>query len=291
MKNIDSKDTTEAGVKAMSDEIKRTEEEMNRQNDSFEQIINLVSEIVVIKARLQQLMDSLVSESRESRSIKETVNSLTVLSQAFEKTIARIGEKDAQKEFSAIQEQFANVGTKITNSSINSLVLDLDEVTGRFGKVLGELQSVLMKMRSGSSSIAIMQVLLVEVNSAIFAFPLEAVLEIVKIKKDEIYSVDGNETIRLREHALGLISLDKTIGIKALYDDTRAEKRVVVITNGTEQVGVIVDSLLGEEDIVSKKLSSHFKRVRGVRGASILGDGQVALILDVSEIIAQAQRV
>lgn len=259
------------------------------QTDSFEQIINLVSEIVVIKARLQQLMDSLVSESRDSKHIKESVHAVSLLLQDFDKTLLRLNDREAGKEFTSIKEHYGTIVSKLTESAIHELVLDLDEVTGRFSKVLGELQSVLMKMRTGSTAISIMQVLLVKIGDGIFAFPLESVLEIVKIKKDEIYSVDGNETIRLREHALGLIDLDKTIGLRRPREDARDEKRVVVISNGHEQVGVGVDSLLGEEDIVAKQLSSHFKKVRGVSGASILGDGQVALILDVAQIIQEAQ--
>jgi chemotaxis protein histidine kinase CheA len=257
--------------------------------DSFEQIINLVSEIVVIKARLQQLMDSLVSESRDNKHIKESVHAMSLLLQEFEKTLTRKNDREAAKEFASIKEQYALIVSKLTESAIHERVLDLDEVTGRFSKVLGELQSVLMKMRTGSTAISIMQVLLVKIGEGIFAFPLESVLEIVKIKKDEIYSVDGNETIRLREHALGLIALEKTIGLGQKGSELPSEKRVVVISDGADHVGVVVDSLLGEEDIVAKKLSAHFKKVRGISGASILGDGQVALILDVSQIIREAQ--
>lgn len=260
-------------------------------SDSFEQIINLVSEIVVIKARLQQLMDSLVTESRDSKQVKESINGVSLLLHDFEKTTIKTNDKNLQKEYGVIRDQFDGVVSKMTNSLMSSLVLDLDEVTGRFGKVLGELQGVLMNMRTGSSAIAIMQVLLVKINQGIFAFPLESVLEIVKIKLDEVYSVDGNETIRLREHALGLVSLEETIGIKANEKSESDERRVVVISNGQDQIGIVVDALLGEEDIVAKKLSGHFRRVRGIGGASILGDGQVALILDVAQVIAQAQTV
>ena len=274
----------------MTEEMKTVRSsDQDMHTDSFEQIINLVSEIVVIKARLQQLMDSLVSESRESRNIKESVHSLELLLQDFDKTIYQTGDRDAQKELGVIQDHFRAVGDKITESAINTLVLDLDEVTGRFGKVLGELQGVLMNMRRGSSSIAIMQVLLVRIGKGIFAFPLEAVIEIVKINKSEIYAVDGNETIKLRDHALGIISLDKTIGIHSTAKNDSDERRIVVISDGKEQVGILVDTLLGEEDIVAKSLSSHFKRVKGVQGASILGDGQVSLIFDVAEILKQAQ--
>lgn len=266
------------------------------QNETFDQIINLVSEIVVIKARLQQLMEKLIGESRDSRTacvdlqqLGETIGACDKGVQALSNDENDTHVKNAKKALAALHIQFDHVFSKIAASGLQSLVLDLDEVTGRFGKVLGELQNVLMKMRTGSSSIAIIQVLLVKHGKTVFAFPIEDVLEIVKIKKDEIYSVDSNETIQLREHALGLIQLEKTIGIEASESSSSDEKRVVVIKNENEQLGVVVDSLLGEEDIVVKELTPHFRNVKGVSGASILGDGQVALILNTEELLQEAK--
>ena len=266
---------------------------------TFDQIINLVSEIVVIKARLQQLMDTLVGESREQKSIQSDLQnvsgSIENCNNEIKKIIQNFSDpniKTVDKTMSVLLTQFDSINRKVIESSLHSLVMDLDEVTGRFGKVLGELQNVLMQMRTGTSSISIMQVLLVELDEQIFAFPLESVLEIVKIQEGDIYSVDGNEAMRLRDHALGLVTLERVIGMQRSDNSTKKKtKRVVVVTNGTEQIGVVVDRLLGEEDIVAKNLSNHFRNVKGVSGATILGDGCVALILEVPKIIEAAQKV
>lgn len=276
------------------DEIKQTANKTD--GFAFDKIINLVSEIVVIKARLQQLMENLVQESRDSKNVYSALQSVSGLLETYQKDFSDFAknhesnkEKVLEKNIFSIKSNFDECLLKMTNSLQQAVVIDLDEVTARFGKVLNELQNVLMKTRVGDSSISIIQVLLVKVGDGVFAFPIEAVLEIVKIKKDEIFSVDGNETIKLREHALGLITLEKTIGTVIKEDDTNQHKRVVVISNGQEQIGVVVDSLLGEEDIVAKKLPKHFEKVKGISGASILGDGCIALILEPGEIIFEAK--
>jgi len=138
-------------------------------------------------------------------------------------------------------------------------------------------------------TLAIIKALLVVIGDEIFAFPLESVIEIVKVPVKEIYSVDGNDTIKLREHALSLIELQKVLGIKGGKADSHSHKKVVVVTDGNKNVGVIVDALVGEEEIVIKSLPEHFAHVKGITGASILGDGNISLILDPVSIIAKSR--
>lgn len=267
------------------------------EGDVFDQVISLVSEIVIIKGRLQQLMDNLNTENRRNKLLLSSISTLNTSITESEKELHSLAQaKSDSPVVAAMKKIFAHIRTQCDvvrengeTSDLAPLALDFDEVNGRFGKALGELQGVLMKRRSGSG-ISIIQVLLVKLGEDIFAFPLEAVLEIVKVQEGDIYSVDGNETIRLRDHVLGLVRLQKTIGICEKETAThKPGKRIVVISNGSEEVGVIVDSLLGEEDIVVKRLPKHFDKVKGVSGASILGDGSVALILEPSEIIKHAQ--
>lgn len=138
-------------------------------------------------------------------------------------------------------------------------------------------------------TLAIIKALLVVIGDEIFAFPLESVIEIVKVPVKEIYSVDGNDTIKLREHALSLIELQKVLGIKGGKTESHTHKKVVVVTDGNKNVGVIVDALVGEEEIVIKSLPEHFAHVKGITGASILGDGNISLILDPVSIIAKSR--
>jgi len=138
-------------------------------------------------------------------------------------------------------------------------------------------------------TLAIIQALLVVVRGQAFAIPLESVSEIIKIKDNDVYSVDGVSTIKLRGHALSLIRLEEVLSISYDFKEERISKKVIVITDGEQLIGVSVDKLIGEDEIVIKALPSHFSNVQGVSGASILGDGRIALILDVSGIIRAAQ--
>jgi two-component system chemotaxis sensor kinase CheA len=137
-------------------------------------------------------------------------------------------------------------------------------------------------------TLAIIQALLVVIGERVYAVPLESVLEIVKIPAEEIYKVDGNDMVKLRDHALGLVFLESIIGIKG-GECSGKSRCVVVITDGDARLGVVVDRLMGEEDIVIKSLTDHFLRIQGISGASILGDGTIALILDPLAIIRKAR--
>ncbi|HAJ57533.1 MAG TPA: hypothetical protein DCL35_07180 [Candidatus Omnitrophica bacterium] len=137
-------------------------------------------------------------------------------------------------------------------------------------------------------TLAIIQALLVIVGRETYAFPIDTVTEIIKVKKNEIYSVDGNATIKLRGHALGIVELKDVIGIKNSATRDVPVGTVVVVTDGQKKLGVVIDALVGKEEIVIKSLSDHFSGVKGIAGASILGDGSIALILDAAGIIREA---
>ncbi|MBU0650738.1 chemotaxis protein CheA [bacterium] len=145
-------------------------------------------------------------------------------------------------------------------------------------------------------TLAIIQALLITVEEQTFAIPLEGVVEIIKVDRDSIYSVDGNDTVKLREHALSLVDLFGVINLKSVKpkenseenNSVKEDKKIVVISDGMQQLGLSVDSLIGEEEIVIKSLTEHFANVKGIGGASILGDGRIALILDPLSIIREA---
>ena len=138
-------------------------------------------------------------------------------------------------------------------------------------------------------TLAIIQALLVVVRGQAFAIPLESVSEIIKITDKDAYSIDGVSTIKLRGHALSLIRLEDVLSISYDPKESSLTKKVIVISDGEQLVGVSVDKLIGEDEIVIKALPTHFSNVKGISGASILGDGRIALILDVSGIIRAAQ--
>ncbi len=138
-------------------------------------------------------------------------------------------------------------------------------------------------------TLVIVKALLVSFGGENYAFPLSSVVEIVKVAMDEIYSIDGNNTIKLRDHALSLVDLQHIMGLDRSADAKITHRKIVVITDGAEKIGIPVDTLIGEEEIVIKNLPEHFSTVKGINGASILGDGSVALVLDPAAILSLAR--
>jgi two-component system, chemotaxis family, sensor kinase CheA len=138
-------------------------------------------------------------------------------------------------------------------------------------------------------TLAIITALLASAGKGVYAFPIESVLEIVKFESGQISKVDGVLTVKLREHALSLIDLQGLIGAGHVRDSEMNSKTVVVVSDGYQLLGLAVDELIGEDEIVIKPLSEHFSKVKGVTGVSILGDGKIALILDASAVMDLAK--
>ncbi|HZW82278.1 MAG TPA: chemotaxis protein CheA [Candidatus Deferrimicrobium sp.] len=133
-------------------------------------------------------------------------------------------------------------------------------------------------------TLAIIQALLVDVATETYAIPLASVLETLKVQKEEIRSVGGHAIIQLRGSTLPLISLSEHLG---LIDPSQNDKfaYVVVVGFGEKRLGLMVDGLKGQQEIVIKSLGELLANVPGFSGATIRGDGKVTLILDVGSLI------
>ncbi len=138
-------------------------------------------------------------------------------------------------------------------------------------------------------TLAIIQSLLVQVGEEIYAIPLVSVVEAVKINTDEIQHVEGQEIIILRDSVLPLVELSRVFDIPT----ERREKSiyVVVLSIGERRFGLIVDRLIGQEEIVIKSLGNYLSSVPGISGATIMGDGRVTLIIDVASLANMIARV
>ncbi|MFC1592414.1 chemotaxis protein CheW [Candidatus Omnitrophota bacterium] len=136
-------------------------------------------------------------------------------------------------------------------------------------------------------TLAIIKAMLVRVRSEIFAVPLMSIRETIKIEEEEIKLIKSFEVIRLRDEIIPIIRLDEKLGLLNLKQDLKENQEqdkklsIVIIEYGEKSVGLMVNQVLGEQDIVVKPLGSMVKRIRGIAGATILGDGRVALILDL----------
>jgi two-component system chemotaxis sensor kinase CheA len=136
-------------------------------------------------------------------------------------------------------------------------------------------------------TLAIIPALLVRVQSELFTIPLPTVDETLRIKRDEISTIEGMEVYYLRENTVPLIRLAELFSMRQAAADPE-ELFVVIINTGARQVGLIVDELRAREEVVIKPLEDYLQEKSGFSGATILGDGSISLILDVYELVQLA---
>jgi two-component system chemotaxis sensor kinase CheA len=132
-------------------------------------------------------------------------------------------------------------------------------------------------------TLAIIKALLVEVAGETYAIPIESIRENLYVSPGDIKTIQGEKVINLRNEVLPLVYLDEVLGVSS---QNREEiLSVVVVEAGERKIGLIVDVLLGQQEVVIKSLSKVVAGITGVAGATVLGNGNVALILDVTGLI------
>jgi len=168
-------------------------------------------------------------------------------------------------------------------------VLDRLKGTVHISSVKSEGTTIQLRMPLTLASI---QTLLFRVSERLFAVPLSAVIEITRINEQEIHRVDQREVLRLRDQVLTLVRLSKLSRIHAVETPVMKKKKsfVVVIGQAEKRFGLLVDSMVGEEELVIKALPGEIVSSDLVSGASILGDGTVVLILNVPAILTRLSR-
>ncbi|MDR2435518.1 MAG: chemotaxis protein CheA [Treponema sp.] len=132
-------------------------------------------------------------------------------------------------------------------------------------------------------TLAIIQGLLVRVGQEIYSIPITSVIESLRIKPDEIKMIDNYEVFNIRNDVISLLRLNRLFGIKT--EEQTDYHFIVIVGTAEKKMGFMVDSLIGEEDVVIKPLRDQFTNSPGIAGASILGDGSVSLIIDVSQLL------
>jgi two-component system, chemotaxis family, sensor kinase CheA len=140
-------------------------------------------------------------------------------------------------------------------------------------------------------TLASIQALLFRVGGRLFAVPLSSVVEITRIQDQEVHNVDQREVLQLREQILTLVRLNHLSKLHALDSHPQKKKNFVLVIGAAEKrCGLVVDSMVGEEELVIKALPPDIVASDLVSGASILGDGTVVLILNVPAIVARLSR-
>ncbi|MEX1201208.1 MAG: chemotaxis protein CheA [Methylophaga sp.] len=169
------------------------------------------------------------------------------------------------------------VGMDVVKTSISKLngVIDIQSELGK-----GTTLSIKVPL-----TLAIMPTLMVMLGDQIFAFPLVSVNEIFNLDLRKTNTVDGQQTVLVRNKALPLFYLRKWLTNH--FDDSAkpATEHVVIVNVGTRKVGFVVDQLIGQEEVVIKPLGALLHGTKGLAGATITGDGRIALILDFPELM------
>ncbi|TVQ23713.1 MAG: chemotaxis protein CheA [Spirochaetaceae bacterium] len=132
-------------------------------------------------------------------------------------------------------------------------------------------------------TLAIIQGLMIRVGTETYAIPITSVVESQRIRPSDIRTLDNYEVLDVREDVVSLLRLSRIFGIATDPDPTHYF--VVIVGSGDKKVGLVVDSLIGEEDVVIKPLRDHFTNAPGIAGANITGDGRVSLIIDVAQLL------
>jgi two-component system chemotaxis sensor kinase CheA len=208
----------------------------------------------------------------------------------------------------------ANEAEKLTETAANLLIFQpglstADEVTQVSGRgvgmdaVAGALERVKgiieIQSKSGAGTtfrlmvpltLASIQALLFKVAGHLYAVPLANVVEITRIEDAEIHRVDDYDVVPLRDQLLALVHLDRLTPQPAMNSSAK-RMFVIVIGAGERKFGIVVDGLLGEEELVIKALDDRFTASDMISGASILGDGTVVLILNVTAVAHRFSRL
>jgi two-component system chemotaxis sensor kinase CheA len=144
-------------------------------------------------------------------------------------------------------------------------------------------------------TLAIMPSLLAEVDGDVIALPIESIAEIISLKDDSLSTVHGLRTATIRGRVISVVKLNELLSWNYPASQQGASREtgdhtIVIMRYENREIGLFVNAVLGEEDVVIKSLADNYRNVEGVAGASILGNGRVSLILDIGALVNLASR-
>lgn len=174
------------------------------------------------------------------------------------------------------------VGMDVVKTNIEKLngIIDIDSEIGK-----GSVFKLKIPL-----TLAIMQSLVVGTQEEIYAIPLASVLETVRVPIDSIYTIEGKNVLRLRNEVLSLVRLSDIFGVKQVFESSDLAY-VVIVSIAETKLGIIVDNLIGQEEIVIKSMGDYLQNIQGIAGATVRGDGNVILIVDVGAMMNLAKNI
>ena len=216
-------------------------------------------------------------------------------SKAIERGMISEQEADSMSDkeaFALIFKPAFSMAAKVTNVSGRGVGMDvvktnIEKLNGiiEIDSEIGKGTAIKMKI---PLTLAIIQALLVGAQEEYYAIPLASVSETVRISLDEIYTVEGRNVLRLRDEVLSLVRLSDIFGVKQVYEPGE-HTYVVVIGLAESKLGIIVDTLVGQEETVIKSMGDYLQGINGIAGATIRGDGGVTLIVDIASLMDMAK--
>lgn len=219
------------------------------------------------------------------------IDTEAVREKAIERGIITPEQADAMTQKEIINLLFMpsfSMAKKITD--ISGRGVGLDVVKSNIEQLGGDVE-VQTKLGEGTTftvrlplTLAIIQALMVEVRDEKYAIALGSIANIENIPVTDIKYVEAKEVIHLRGNVIPLIRLDKILDIEPLENGPE-NLTVVIVKRGDSQVGLVVDKLIGQQEIVIKSLGKYINGNKLISGATILGDGEVALILDANTLM------
>ncbi len=173
------------------------------------------------------------------------------------------------------------VGMDVVKTNVSRLrgIINIESTPGKGTKINIKLPLTL----------AIIPGMIFKVSGEHFVIPLNSVIEVLRVHSDEITTINQKEVIRMRESIIPLVSLEHLF-VNSCYKHNESKfQYVIVIGLAERKFGIKVDSLIGQKEIVIKSLGSYLGNINGIAGSTIMGDGTVVMILDVNELINNAE--
>jgi two-component system, chemotaxis family, sensor kinase CheA len=169
------------------------------------------------------------------------------------------------------------VGMDVVKTNVTKLrgLINIESGIGKGTKIIIKLPLTL----------AIIPGMIVKVKEELFVIPLNSVLEVVRVHRENINTINQREVIRMRDRIITLLDIDELTHVEKYKTDDKIWQYVVIVGIAEKIFGIKVDKLIGQKEIVIKSMGSYLGNVEGIAGSTIMGDGTVIMILDLSELI------
>jgi len=219
------------------------------------------------------------------------INASSIKEKALQKGFITKTDADKMDEKELLHLLFLpGFSTAATVTDISGRGVGMDAVKTKI-ESLGGTVEIETKVGSGSKfkirlplTLAIIQALLVQVSQEIYAIPLSSIDSTIHLQPEDIKTVQNQEVILLRGQIIPIVRLGTVLNIPADQKEQN-DLFIVIVHTGQQRAGIIVNDLIGQQEIVIKSLGNLLKGIKVIAGATILGNGQVALILDVSSLM------